>query len=158
MTQGQGQGRRIDGWKSIAGHLGRGRSTAIRWARNRGLPVHALPGGKSRSIYALAHELDAWMRGQGDLPDTPPPIDALAAATPPMHAPPVRTPPIARTPARRPWPPVVAGTALLGIGGLSLTLLANPAPLMTRPRRATSPRATMWRSVPTRGCAMRSRR
>jgi tetratricopeptide (TPR) repeat protein len=61
---GRGPTERIDGWKSIAAELGRDRSTAIRWAKERALPVHALPGGKSRSVYALRHELDAWMRGQ----------------------------------------------------------------------------------------------
>lgn len=61
---GRGPTDRIDGWKSIAAELGRDRSTAIRWARERALPVHAMPGGKSRSVYALRHELDAWMRGQ----------------------------------------------------------------------------------------------
>ena len=53
----------IDGWKSIAAYLGRDRSTVIRWARDRALPVHAVPGGKSRTVYAHRHELDAWLRG-----------------------------------------------------------------------------------------------
>lgn len=71
---------RIDGWKSIAAHLGRDRSTVIRWAKERALPVHALPGGKSRTVYALRHELDAWVRGQetGALEGEPAP-DAPAA-------------------------------------------------------------------------------
>lgn len=60
---------RIDGWKSIAAHLGRDRSTVIRWAKERALPVHALPGGKSRTVYALRHELDAWMRQEAGAPD-----------------------------------------------------------------------------------------
>ena len=72
--------KRIEGWKCIAGYLGRDRSTVIRWARERGLPVHALPGGKSRSVYALQHELDAWASGQASgLPD---PADAVAPTMP----------------------------------------------------------------------------
>lgn|GEM_PF-818448 len=59
------QGERLDGWKSIARHLGRDRSTVIRWAQERDLPVHSLPGGKSRSVYALRNELDAWVRSCG---------------------------------------------------------------------------------------------
>jgi tetratricopeptide (TPR) repeat protein len=75
---GRGPLERIDGWKSIAAELGRDRSTAIRWAKERGLPVHAVPGGKSRSVYALRHELNAWMRGQDveDPEDKPAPTPA----------------------------------------------------------------------------------
>lgn len=56
---------RLDGWKSIARHLGRDRSTVIRWANERNLPVHSLPGGKSRTVYARKHELNTWMRSGG---------------------------------------------------------------------------------------------
>jgi hypothetical protein len=42
---------------SIAAQLGRDRSTVFRWATARAMPVHALPGGKSRTDYALQHEL-----------------------------------------------------------------------------------------------------
>ncbi len=83
---GEAELHRIDGWKSIAGYLGRDRSTAIRWARERGLPVHALPGGKSRSVFALRHELDAWTAGQGaGLPDEP--VETLAAPEPAPRVP-----------------------------------------------------------------------
>jgi tetratricopeptide (TPR) repeat protein len=54
---------RFDGWKAIARYLGRDRTTAMRWAADRGLPVHRLPGGKRGSVYALGSELDAWMAG-----------------------------------------------------------------------------------------------
>lgn len=54
---------RIDGWKAIGRHFGRDRTTVIRWARERGLPVHRIPGGPSGSVYALRGELDAWSRG-----------------------------------------------------------------------------------------------
>jgi tetratricopeptide (TPR) repeat protein len=54
---------RIDGWKSIARYLGRDRTTAMRWAANRGLPVHQVPGGKRASVYALGRELDDWLAG-----------------------------------------------------------------------------------------------
>lgn len=54
---------RIDGWKSIGAHFGRDRTTAIRWARERDLPVHRLPGGKTGTVFALRHELELWARG-----------------------------------------------------------------------------------------------
>ncbi|WP_085810892.1 tetratricopeptide repeat protein [Sphingomonas sp. TZW2008] len=60
----QGRDGRLDGWKSIARYLGRDRSTVIRWTNDRALPVHSLPGGKSRTVYALQSELDAWMRNK----------------------------------------------------------------------------------------------
>lgn len=51
---------RIDGWKSIAAYFGRDRTTVIRWARERALPVHRLPGGRVGTVYALRGELDRW--------------------------------------------------------------------------------------------------
>jgi Tfp pilus assembly protein PilF len=104
---------RIEGWKSIAAYLGRDRSTAIRWARKRGLPVHALPGGKARSVYALAAELDAWRAGPGALADPAP--DAL-----PEDAAPQAPTPDEAAPTRRRWPLVAAALVLLGGGAVAL--------------------------------------
>ena len=56
--------QRISGWKAIGAHFGRDRTTAIRWANERGLPVHRVPGGKTATVYALRAELDAWLTGQ----------------------------------------------------------------------------------------------
>lgn len=53
-------GDRLNGWKMIAAHFGRDRTTVIRWARERGLPVHRLPGGKTATVFALRQELDRW--------------------------------------------------------------------------------------------------
>lgn len=55
---------RLDGWKAIARFFGRERTTVIRWARERGMPVHAFPGGKTRTVFALVSELDTWIRSQ----------------------------------------------------------------------------------------------
>ena len=51
---------RIDGWKAIGDYFGRDRTTAIRWAKDRALPVRSMPGGKTRTVYAYRGELDAW--------------------------------------------------------------------------------------------------
>lgn len=59
-------GDRIDGWKAIGGHFGRDRTTAIRWANERGLPVRRVPGGKTATVYALRSELDAWIVSQDE--------------------------------------------------------------------------------------------
>lgn len=78
--------QRIEGWKSIAAYFRRDRTTVMRWAQSRGLPVRRLPGGGSSSVYAFAHELDQWLAKAGDdtveLPDSPPTL-----ADPPVPAP-----------------------------------------------------------------------
>jgi Tfp pilus assembly protein PilF len=51
---------RIDGWKAIAHYLKRERTTVMRWARDRDMPVHRLPGNGSTSIFAYTEELDHW--------------------------------------------------------------------------------------------------
>lgn len=51
---------RLDGWKAISSHFGRDRTTVMRWARDRSLPIHRVPGGSSSSVFAYASELDAW--------------------------------------------------------------------------------------------------
>lgn len=56
---------RIDGWKAVGQYLGRERTTVIRWARTRDLPIHRVPGGKKASVYAFRDELDAWIEGAG---------------------------------------------------------------------------------------------
>jgi hypothetical protein len=52
---------RLDGWKEIAGYVGRNIRTVQRWHATRGMPVHRVPGGRSGSVYALRIELDEWL-------------------------------------------------------------------------------------------------
>jgi tetratricopeptide (TPR) repeat protein len=68
MAQG---GERIDGWKAIGTHFGRDRTTAIRWANERGLPVRRMPGGKTATVYAMRRELDAWAAGSEEAAPAP---------------------------------------------------------------------------------------
>jgi tetratricopeptide (TPR) repeat protein len=63
--------QRLDGWKAIANSLGRERTTAIRWAKERGLPIHRVPGGRTGTVYAIRSELDAWMLGDSGDADDP---------------------------------------------------------------------------------------
>lgn len=70
---------RIDGWKAIGSYFGRDRTTAMRWAEQRGLPVHRVPGGKRASVYALKAELQAWLTAQSDSIDEEAPSPATAA-------------------------------------------------------------------------------
>ena len=60
MNQPASPERRLDGWKAIAGYFRRDRTTVMRWARERDLPVHRLPGGKQGSVFAYEQELAAW--------------------------------------------------------------------------------------------------
>ena len=105
-------GDRIDGWKAIGGHFGRDRTTAMRWAKTRGLPVRRMPGGKTATVYALKSELDQWARSHGDELESD---ERPVAATP--------SPPLWK----RPW--VVGGAAAVvlvtGAAGFALT---RPAP------------------------------
>lgn len=87
-------GARLDGWKAIAAHLKRDRTTVYRWFRDRGLPVHRVPGGKQGTVFAFTAELDAWLtRADGAEPAAPPPVPAPA--------------PVPASPPRR-WPAVSA--------------------------------------------------
>jgi tetratricopeptide (TPR) repeat protein len=52
--------QRLDSWKEIAAFFGRDERTVNRWEKERGLPVHRLPGAKGR-VYAYADELRAWL-------------------------------------------------------------------------------------------------
>jgi hypothetical protein len=54
-------GRRLDSWKEVAAYLGRDVRTVQRWEKMDRLPVHRVPGGRSRSVFAFSSELDAWM-------------------------------------------------------------------------------------------------
>jgi hypothetical protein len=57
--------RRLDSWKEIAAYLNKDVRTVIRWEKDRGLPVHRVPGGRRKGVFAYQHELQAWL-GQGD--------------------------------------------------------------------------------------------
>ncbi len=90
--------RRIDGWKAIGNFLGRDRTTAMRWARERGLPVHRVPGGQQGTVYALSSELDDWIAGD--------PNDVAQVQSLPVQ-------PVAASPRRRRWPLALAGAFAL---------------------------------------------
>src|SRR5580704_15743798 len=53
---------RLDGWEAISGYLGWHVRTVIRWEKQKGLPVHRVPGGKRQPVYAYRHEIDLWFQ------------------------------------------------------------------------------------------------
>jgi hypothetical protein len=72
--------RRLTSWKAIATYLGREVRTVTRWEKERGLPVHRGPGGKSGVVFADMDELDAWTRGETAAPESDPPPDLPVTA------------------------------------------------------------------------------
>jgi TolB-like protein/Tfp pilus assembly protein PilF len=66
---------RLDSWKEIAAYLGRDVTTAQRWEKRESMPVHRHVHDKRGSVYALAPELDAWLKSRrqnlGDDPGEP---------------------------------------------------------------------------------------
>jgi tetratricopeptide (TPR) repeat protein len=58
------QPKRLNGWKAIGAYFGRDRTTVVRWARERQLPVRRAPGGKLASVYAFTDELAAWLENR----------------------------------------------------------------------------------------------
>ena len=57
----QQEGERLDSWKEIAAYLGRDLRTVRRWERDKRLPVHRVPGGERRSVFAYRAQIDAWL-------------------------------------------------------------------------------------------------
>lgn len=51
--------RRLNSWKEIAVYLERDMRTAMRWEKERGLPIHRLPGKRS-GVFAMTDEIDEW--------------------------------------------------------------------------------------------------
>lgn len=50
----------LRGWKEIANYLKSSTRTVQRWERI-GLPVHRVDSTHSGGVFALVHEVDAWM-------------------------------------------------------------------------------------------------
>jgi len=61
---------RLDTWKEIARYLNRDLRTVRRWEKERGLPVHRVPGGGIRAVYAFRDEVDSWLQ-QTNIAETP---------------------------------------------------------------------------------------
>lgn len=57
----QPESERLDSWKEIAAYLGRDLRTLRRWEEEKGLPIHRVPGGERRAVFAYRAEIDAWL-------------------------------------------------------------------------------------------------
>ena len=70
------ESKRLDSWKEIASFLHRDARTVRRWERERGLPVHRVPGGERSGVFAYVGELQGWLH------TAEPVIDSLAVESP----------------------------------------------------------------------------
>jgi Tol biopolymer transport system component len=61
---GQPAEERLGSWKAIAAYLQRDITTAQRWERLEGMPVHRHLHAKRGSVYAFRSELDAWQQNR----------------------------------------------------------------------------------------------
>jgi tetratricopeptide (TPR) repeat protein len=73
---------RIEGWKAIAAHFKRDRTTVMRWARDLELPVRRIPGGGRSSVFAYINELDIWI-ASARLSDAEPEKSLAGSVAPP---------------------------------------------------------------------------
>ncbi len=101
------QSKALVSWKEIACYLDRAERTVKRWERDRGLPVHRIPGGERGNVFAYPGELADWLKGKaqeldGDGPsdgDRVPGDDARPAKL--QTVAPVETVPLPASPRRR---------------------------------------------------------
>jgi tetratricopeptide (TPR) repeat protein len=56
--------QRLDSWKEIAAFFGRDERTVRRWEKERGLPVHRVPGGGRGGVFVYTDELREWLKGR----------------------------------------------------------------------------------------------
>jgi tetratricopeptide (TPR) repeat protein len=62
----QGANRRLNSWKEIASFFGRDERTVKRWEKQRGLPVHRVPGGEKGGVFVFTDELSDWLQTRGE--------------------------------------------------------------------------------------------
>jgi TolB-like protein/Tfp pilus assembly protein PilF len=58
-----GPTRRLQSWKEIASFFDSDERTVRRWEKERGLPVHRVPGSAGAKVFAYTDELTRWLEG-----------------------------------------------------------------------------------------------
>src|SRR5580700_11126296 len=64
QTRNSDTAKTLVSWKEIAVFLNRAERTVKRWERERGLPVHRVPGGERGGVFAYSDELGGWLKGK----------------------------------------------------------------------------------------------
>ena len=111
--------RRLDSWKEIARYLDRDVRSVQRWERERGLPIHRMPGQKG-TVFAYESELDSWLHSRRH----------ETAAADPLS---VR---LAEPRSRSRWLIAVGLIAAIFLVAAVVVLLRGPAPSNSAPRPA----------------------
>src|SRR5690348_16963396 len=73
----QNHNGRLGSWKEIADYLDKDVRTVVRWEKERGLPVHRMPGSKRSAVFAVTAEIDEWQRN-GNGASIPEPAEGAA--------------------------------------------------------------------------------
>ena len=171
MQQELTHGERIYSWKEIGAYLGRDARTVIRWEKEKGLPVHRIPGGQRKGVFAFPRELDAWLAGQypeqdatggteeshpgplGHSPIThPAEIAAVSVTDPPWQAVRPMTQAAIRSRLWRGWRGLIASAAFVVCSLIAVMLailrsptvlrVSNPTPVTRSHTRILSPLLT----------------
>lgn len=71
---------RLESWKQIAGFIERDERTAMRWAKELGMPVQRISASKRSRIYASRNEIQAWQFSQRAQPK---PVSPAEIQSPP---------------------------------------------------------------------------
>src|SRR5690348_16883753 len=120
--------RRLTSWKEIAAYVGRDERTVKRWEASRGLPIRRVPGASHGSVFAYAHEIEAWLHGHAG---TDP---ALPAATKPALEPERRLKPLIL--------PVLLVSVAIAVVTMAVLRIFSPAPPREAQDRLAAPRVT----------------
>ena len=135
----------LQGWKEIASYVARDVRTVRRWEKDRGLPVHRLPGGGRAVVYAVSAELDRWMghepqENSSSAPSLSDTREHQPVLRPSAVPPVIIQPGTAPAASRRLFAPrtavLFASAVLLTIFVLTVTLKQKS---VTRDRRVTAP-------------------
>jgi hypothetical protein len=138
---------RLNGWKEIALHLGKGARTVQRWEKLYGLPVHRLGREGGEIVFAFRDEIDRWVarteRERAANGDGPPGDLEGGGDTPGLPAPAPKGVEPVPVPSRRRWAMAGGLLLLVGAGFATLSVLRGPAP----PRAAadTGRQPAAWR-------------
>lgn len=135
-----GRGLRLVGWKEIAAYLGKTDRTVKRWGRDRGLPVHRVPGKAKTSVYAYSGELDDWLEtAEAETETKAEKLNPQPPAPEPVEA---QELPVTASPTVRPWWRLQRRWLL---AGLVLLLAVVTLDVMVRLRAV--PFAKTWRNL-----------
>jgi tetratricopeptide (TPR) repeat protein len=127
------EAQRLDSWKEIAAFFGRDERTVKRWEKERGLPIHRLPGAARSPVFAYPEELARWSGAPGAAEA----VVGVAAAEPAQQPEPTPAP---TSPRSRPFP-LVKSPQIRWIIALAAVLVSIAALIVWRELRTPAQHA-----------------